>query len=1256
MINRRTKTSAMAMAVAMAMALATVNMPSMGNPVKVLAEEQKGEDSDISILQEWNFDDGIDGWEHAGWDYQYNGERVTTEAENGKLKVNVDFSKDGANSWSQTGVRKWGNISIQNANKLAFDFYYDPEKLTQGGFGIKTVVQYQDGEQYPSAVETDMEISTEEAEDAENGLKKVPVLITFDPVRQEECCNVVLCIIGKNTTYSGAVYVDHLRFIKAGKVEDTSIDATVTADRDKKKVSYQNGSLGTYNKENQKQETGISKTITMVDPKADAAAKAAYAYLEAVGKSDSVIYGHQNDTSHKAGAAELSCSDTYDVTGDYAGVMGLDSLSLTGNEYSAAKYNETLGKDKTEKLPETPAGNVKAAAALSNWNIEQGALMTLSAHMPNFSIVKENSSYKEGDPSYAKYDFTGYSPNDVSGDVVNNILPGGKYHEVYNAFLDMIADYASQVNGAILFRPFHENTGSWFWWGAAFCDEETYKNIYRYTVEYLRDEKNIHNLIYVYGPGSEAATIKEYEARYPGDAYVDMVGFDMYNSDPGEDNRAWYDGFQKELDLVCQFAREHNKLAAVTETGVATSQADKGDSQTALHITGNQQKNWYQNVLEMVSKSDASYYLLWANFSKKDGFYTPFVDSVNDGILHGHEMLDPFINFYNDPRTIFAGGQKEGLSELGKTNQVQAEEQAEVTGYITEPVARSRVLKPIAVKARVGNIKAGDSVIFSFHGDKDMVKEVKADVEGNTASVLLDQDTLNALGEFVGTIDLKVNGTVLQSIGVMFNIPEPEEDPYLIDDFENYYGVDTLMTQKWAVNKETGCTISLTLTKDKEKRNQGEYGLCFDYKETKTGWAGATISKPVDWSNCNALQFYTIPDGLKQKYVIQITAGGFEYEVHLNDYKEYTDTKEPMLVAIPFSAFKDRDGDAVGTLQDNSASIQSFGLWVNAIETAPVFENADMVEGTLYYDTITAVTSQETEPIFKKASEIKDPDKEPDQDPDKKPDQEPDKEPDQEPDKEPDKNPVAPVPSVPVQTPGDLPSSSGGTQTEPEKNPSDQTEDEDKTENPNNPGDTDNPGQQPIDQPQIKPDKDQDTDQDAVVKPEKGDIIKNTEKQAKCKINNVTKKTVIYTGTLAKKKKNLIIPASIKTDDKTKWKVIAVGKNAMKGNTIVTKITLSSGIEEIRSGAFSGCNKLKEIVIPASVSKFGTNAFRDCKNLKSIIIKNKNLAAKNIKKKAFAEISEKTKIYVPEGKVKSYRSLLRKKGLSKKVNVLKREK
>ncbi|MCI8740932.1 MAG: hypothetical protein HFG10_12670, partial [Oscillibacter sp.] len=38
----------------------------------------------------------------------------------------------------------------------------------------------------------------------------------------------------------------------------------------------------------------------------------------------------------------------------------------------------------------------------------------------------------------------------------------------------------------------HENTGSWFWWGAAFCDEQAYINLFRYTVDYMKELNSVY--------------------------------------------------------------------------------------------------------------------------------------------------------------------------------------------------------------------------------------------------------------------------------------------------------------------------------------------------------------------------------------------------------------------------------------------------------------------------------------------------------------------------------------------------------------------------------------------------------------------------------------------------------------------------------------------------------------------------------------------------------------------------------------------
>ncbi|WP_455715171.1 glycoside hydrolase family 26 protein [Anaerosporobacter sp.] len=772
-----------------------------------LVEGNEGVQSEV--VKEWTFDESIGSWENAGWDYQYNGVAPTTEHDNGMLKVNVDYSKEKDNSWSQIGVREWGDVQLAGVNKTTFDFYYDSAKL-DGGFSIKQTIQYDGGDgSYPSATETFVTVDTENAVDAGNGLEKVTVELTFDPITQETCCNTVLCIVGVNTSYSGSVWIDNLKMIKeTSTAEEIYVDSTVAVADQTGDIAVVDNKLHTSSEDGTLEETNLVKEIKLVDKDATKDTQAIYAYLQAIGDSDSVIFGHENDTWHKAGAVSgsaigISDSDTRDVTGSIAGVIGIDTLSLTGDEYSAKRYNSEIG-DYT--FDETAKGNVEAAAALTNKNIEQGAIITMSAHIPNFSLVKENASYTEGtDPTYAKYDFSGYSPNVLTGDVMNQILPGGQYSEKYNAFLDMIADYANQVDGTILFRPFHENTGSWFWWGAAFCDPATYKNVWKYTVEYLRDEKGVHNFLYVYGPGSEASDVEEYGERYPGDDYVDMVGFDIYNDNPTENNEnTWFVDFKKALSIVEEFGTAHGKLIAVTETGIR-NETQKGDNQTALLKSGNLHKDWYNALLNAVSESKASYFLLWSNFGEKDGFYTPYVkETKENGVLYGHELLDNFIDYYNDGRSIFAANQENLINNADTLiNVTTSATTEEAKGYFLSPVSGSRILDAVTVTAKVNGVEDTDVVKVVFNG-KDVSIPVVAELDGNYYRAQLSNEDLKKLGEYVGTFDLYLNNTKLDTFKAIYNIQPPVEDPYEIDGFENYLGVDSLLTNKWTTNKATG--------------------------------------------------------------------------------------------------------------------------------------------------------------------------------------------------------------------------------------------------------------------------------------------------------------------------------------------------------------------------------------------------------------------------------------------------------------------
>ena len=167
-------------------------------------------------------------------------------------------------------------------------------------------------------------------------------------------------------------------------------------------------------------------------------------------------------------------------------------------------------------------------------------------------------------------------------------------------------------------------------------------------------------------------------------------------------------------------------------------------------------------------------------------------------------------------------------------------------------------------------------------------------------------------------------------------------------------------------------------------------------------------------------------------------------------------------------------------------------------------------------------------------------------------------------------------------------------------------------------------------------------------------------------------KTVVYTGA-AKKTKTVKIPATIRVKGVT-YKVTAIGANAFKGNKTVTKVTMGSNIKTIGKNAFYGCTKLKSvtigknvdtigvqafanctsltaITIPAKVNKIGAKAFYKSKKLKKVAVKTTKLTTKKVGKLAFKGIYAKASIKVPKSKLKTYKKLLKARGISSKAKV-----
>ncbi|MEW6194073.1 MAG: glycosyl hydrolase [Bacteroidota bacterium] len=245
-----------------------------------------------------------------------------------------------------------------------------------------------------------------------------------------------------------------------------------------------------------------------------------------------IIFGHHDATSYGVGWNDgPDRSDVKDVVNSYPGLYGWD--------FGFFAWNRNLSAAIVKKKFEVTSV------------FERGGINTFCWHYSN--PVTDNSFY---DTTIAVY----------------KILPGGGFYLKYLRALDQIADFADQLVDStgkkipIIFRPFHEFDGNWFWWGKPFCTPEEFKHLWQTTVTHLRDKKGIKNFLYAFSPDRKFSTEEEFLERYPGDDYVDIIGMDNYwDFTPDGDGLEWV---TKKLQIVTKVAKRKNKIAAMTETGL----------------------------------------------------------------------------------------------------------------------------------------------------------------------------------------------------------------------------------------------------------------------------------------------------------------------------------------------------------------------------------------------------------------------------------------------------------------------------------------------------------------------------------------------------------------------------------------------------------------------------------------------------------------------------------------------------------------
>ncbi len=227
-------------------------------------------------------------------------------------------------------------------------------------------------------------------------------------------------------------------------------------------------------------------------------------YLASV-YGNNIISGQQEIYSNGPHGLEHEFEYLKDLTGHYPAIRGFDY----GN-FCCPAYGSDDGSTKR----------------VIDWVKNKNGIATASFHL---NVPTDFSSYTIG--SRINWDQTTYSEK-TDFSPLKAATEGTKENEYYMQSLTILAAEFKKLEAEgvpVIWRPLHEaegsggETGSWFWWGRE--GSEAYKKLWIYTYKTMTEKFDCHNLIWEWNSYNYATSAD----WYPGDEYVDIIGYDKYN-------------------------------------------------------------------------------------------------------------------------------------------------------------------------------------------------------------------------------------------------------------------------------------------------------------------------------------------------------------------------------------------------------------------------------------------------------------------------------------------------------------------------------------------------------------------------------------------------------------------------------------------------------------------------------------------------------------------------------------------------------
>lgn len=264
------------------------------------------------------------------------------------------------------------------------------------------------------------------------------------------------------------------------------------------------------------------RRLIPVNPNATKEARDLLKYLNDVaGKS--IITGQHTQTNPMEEVNYI-----YELTGKKPLLQGFELLGYSPN----INYDDAS----VECLTEIKENKGTMDTALS-WAKETGGIVTLTFHW--FSPL-------------GGHDKSFYAKN-TDFDATRILICGTPEREAFYRDMELIAKELKRFYDAkipVLWRPFHEADGTWFWWGAK--GHKTGRDLYRLMYDYYANELHLDNLLWVWSSPAKDG--------YPGDDYVDVITRDIYL-----EKKEGTDYFKEYLELVRNTTS--HKVAALGEVG-----------------------------------------------------------------------------------------------------------------------------------------------------------------------------------------------------------------------------------------------------------------------------------------------------------------------------------------------------------------------------------------------------------------------------------------------------------------------------------------------------------------------------------------------------------------------------------------------------------------------------------------------------------------------------------------------------------------